>query len=185
MLVFFLENYKRGVVWMHSYTLDNVFANIESKLSKVVDKMAERALSLLKEIIEKEVYEPRVPMASKSGNPVYQRTYDFLNSAWFVTKVKKTMMEFTSTLYFDGSKMTYNPSKWQHGNSHIDRRKDMADILSNYMKNMEESDWGGALNIQTEYDYWQEFQYFLYQQIPYWFEEECRKVGLPVKKGGM
>lgn len=163
---------------MHSYTLEGVFADIEIKLNKVVDKMSERALSLLKEIIEKEIYEPRRPRE-------YKRTGDFLNSAWFTTEVKKTIMEFTSTLYFDGSKMRYNPSNYQHGNDYADRREDMADILSNYIKNMEESDWGGALNVSSEYDYWQEFQYFLYKQIPIWFEEECRKIGLPVKKGGI
>lgn len=170
---------------MHGYTLEGVFADIEIKLNKVVDKMSERALSLLKEIIEEEIYKPRVPMAGKSGEPVYERTYDFLNSAWFVTEVRKTIMDFTSTLYFDGSKMTYNPSKWQHGNRNVDRRENMADILSNFQKNEENSDFGGALNVKTEYDYWQEFQYFLYKQIPLWFEEECRKIGLSVKKGGI
>lgn len=160
------------------YSLESIFADIEYKLNKVVDRMSEKALSLLKEIIEEEIYKPRVPS-------VYKRTYDFLNSAWFVTEVKKTVMDFTSTLYFDGSKMTYNPSKWQHGNQNIDRRENMADILSNFQKNEENSDFGGALNVKTEYDYWQEFQYFLYKQIPIWFEEECRKVGLPVKKGGI
>lgn len=160
------------------YSLESIFADIEYKLNKVVDRMSEKALSLLKEIIEEEIYKPRVPS-------VYKRTYDFLNSAWFVTEVKKTVMDFTSTLYFDGSKMTYNPSKWQHGNQNIDRRENMADILSNFQKNEENSDFGGALNVKTEYDYWQEFQYFLYKQIPVWFEEECRKVGLPVKKGGI
>lgn len=170
---------------MYEYTIDRIFVDIEYKLNKVVNKMAERALSLLKEIIEEEIYKPKVPMIGESGNPVYKRTYDFLNSAWFVTEVKKTIMDFTSTLYFDGSKMTYNPSKWQHGNQNVDRREDMADILSNFQKNEEESDFGGALNVKTEYDYWQEFQYFLYQKLPLWFEEECRKVGLPVKKGGI
>ena len=68
--------------------------------------------------------------------------------------------------FLNGSKMTYNPSKWQHGNQNVDRREDMADILSNFQKNEEESDFGGALNVKTEYDYWQEFQYFLYKQIP-------------------
>lgn len=160
------------------YSLESIFADIEYKLNKVVDRMSEKALSLLKEIIEEEIYKPRVPS-------VYKRTYDFLNSAWFVTKVKKTVMDFTSTLYFDGSKMTYNPSKWQHGNQNIDRRENMADILSNFQKNEENSDFGGALNVKPEYDYWQEFQYFLYKQIPIWFEEECKKVGLPVKKGGI
>lgn len=160
------------------YSLESIFADIEYKLNKVVDRMSEKALSLLKEIIEEEIYKPRVPS-------VYKRTYDFLNSAWFVTEVKKTVMDFTSTLYFDGSKMTYNPSKWQHGNQNIDRRENMADILSNFQKNEENSDFGGALNVKPEYDYWQEFQYFLYKQIPIWFEEECRKVGLPVKKGGI
>lgn len=160
------------------YSLESIFADIEYKLNKVVDRMSEKALSLLKEIIEEEIYKPRVPS-------VYKRTYDFLNSAWFVTEVKKTVMDFTSTLYFDGSKMTYNPSKWQHGNQNIDRRENMADILSNFQKNEENSDFGGALNVKPEYDYWQEFQYFLYKQIPIWFEEECKKVGLPVKKGGI
>ena len=116
------------------YSLESIFADIEYKLNKVVDRMSEKALSLLKEIIEEEIYKPRVPMVGKSGEPVYERTYDFLNSAWFVTEVKKTMMDFTSTLYFDGSKMTYNPSKWQHGNQNIDRRENMADILSNFQK---------------------------------------------------
>ena len=119
------------------YSLESIFADIEYKLNKVVDRMSEKALSLLKEIIEEEIYKPRVPMVGKSGEPVYERTYDFLNSAWFVTEVKKTMMDFTSTLYFDGSKMTYNPSKWQHGNQNIDRRENMADILSNFQKNEE------------------------------------------------
>ena len=140
------------------YSLESIFADIEYKLNKVVDRMSEKALSLLKEIIEEEIYKPRVPMVGKSGEPVYERTYDFLNSAWFVTEVKKTMMDFTSTLYFDGSKMTYNPSKWQHGNQNIDRREDMADILSNFQKNEEESDFGGALNVKTAYDYLQKFQ---------------------------
>lgn len=170
---------------MYEYTIERIFEDIEYKLNKVVDKMSERALSLLKEIIEEEIYKPKVPIASKPGIQVYERTYDFLNSAWFITEVKKTMMDFTSTLYFDGSKMTYNPSKWQHGNEDVDRREDMADILSNFQKNEENSDFGGALNVGTEYDYWQEFQYLLYKQMPIWFEEECRKVGLPVKKGGM
>ena len=135
------------------YSLESIFADIEYKLNKVVDRMSEKALSLLKEIIEEEIYKPRVPMVGKSGEPVYERTYDFLNSAWFVTEVKKTMMDFTSTLYFDGSKMTYNPSKWQHGNQNIDRRENMADILSNFQKNEENSDFGGALNVKSEYDY--------------------------------
>ena len=80
------------------YSLESIFADIEYKLNKVVDRMSEKALSLLKEIIEEEIYKPRVPMVGKSGEPVYERTYDFLNSAWFVTEVKKTMMDFTSTL---------------------------------------------------------------------------------------
>lgn len=170
---------------MYNYTVEGIFADIERKLNKIVNRMSERALSLLKEIIEEEIYEPLAPQVIKPGDKVYERTYDFLDSAWFITEVKKTITDFTSTLYFDGSKMTYNPKKYQHGNDYVDRREDMADILSNYVKNMEESDWGGALNVSSEYDYWQEFQYFLYQKLPLWFEEECRKVGLPVKKGGI
>ena len=47
------------------YSLESIFADIEYKLNKVVDRMSEKALSLLKEIIEEEIYQPRVPMVGK------------------------------------------------------------------------------------------------------------------------
>ena len=59
---------------MYEYTIDRIFVDIEYKLNKVVNKMAERALSLLKEIIEEEIYKPKVPMIGESGNSVYERT---------------------------------------------------------------------------------------------------------------
>ena len=37
------------------YSLESIFADIEYKLNKVVDRMSEKALSLLKEIIEEEI----------------------------------------------------------------------------------------------------------------------------------
>jgi hypothetical protein len=172
---------------MSDYTaiLEGTLKNVNSKLEIIVENVSAKALDLLMEIIDKEIYGPKLPKK-------YERTYEFRDKAWVLSKIQKTVSGCFKELSFDGNKLRYNAEKSQHGSPNgEDRRNMMANILAFEDLNEKYADWPsdgsrrvGALNVREDYNYWQEFEYFLYQNIFDWFEEEALKQGLKIERKG-
>ena len=169
--------------------LDKIYQEINIKLEKIIDKVTDKTLELLKETITEEIYEPRKPEK-------YQRTFDFRDRAWVKTKVQtigfglingqlnSTTSGVWQMIYFDGKKMSYSPSKYIHGTQGYDRRTKMAYILSDPIENEYESEFWGALNVQWArgYNYWTAFLVNWHDEIIKWFEQEAKKEGLQLTK---
>lgn len=140
---------------------------INEALEKVIDTVAEKALSLLKKCIDEAVYNPQRPKQ-------YKRTYEFKDKAFEVKKdhMKKLMRQ----IIFNGSNLTYNPSEYQHGGKNVDRTSLMAYILdSDTGANMDNSDWGGALNVYTNQSYWRVFIQRLDKELDTYIQDELNK----------
>lgn len=140
---------------------------INEALEKVIDAVAEKALSLLKRCIDETIYSPKRPKQ-------YKRTYEFKDKAFEIKKdhMKKLMRQ----IIFNGSNLTYNPSEYQHGGKNVDRTSLMAYILdSDTGANMDNSDWGGALNVYTNQSYWRVFIQRLDKELDTYIQDELNK----------
>lgn len=140
---------------------------INEALEKVIDAVAEKALSLLKECILEQVYVPRRPKR-------YKRTFEFEEIAFEVKKdhIKKLMRQ----IIFDGSNLTYNALEYQHGGLYENRTSLMAYILDHDTgANRDNSDWGGALNVPTKQSYWRVFIQRLDKELDTYIQDELNK----------
>lgn len=143
--------------------LDNY---LKSKMSVVIESVAQILTDKLLEFIDDEVY--------SYNNTFYERTYQFRNS-WEYTKpiVRGNIIE--SQIFQNYAIMTYVPEKWQHG--------------SNYSGQLDENGLNeiindGKIGAMANFPqigsrpFWDKFKEYVYQNINRIFTEECNKNGL-------
>lgn len=153
-------------------------------LASIIDELVDCAYDLLIETLNRTIYQPQPSDAQ------YERTYEFRDKAW-VKKTKGLLSEYVGELYFDGMKMSPQSysinSGYSHGNLEqgIDRRKNMAEILDNWMLNTMESDWAqeGAYFVPEE-GYWGQFLDNFETELDKICMKKFKQYGLKVEKVG-
>lgn len=98
---------------------------LRQKIEQALDLIIEEIKKQNEAIITKHVYDAGTPEE-------YQRTYEFRDVAWDVTKAKSQNNTTQAELYYDGEAMTYNPYLAQHGSeapNYDDAREYLAEII--------------------------------------------------------
>lgn len=141
-------------------------------LSSVLPEVLRQSKQLLTKTINQTVYSGARPK-------VYERTYTFAN-AWQVGKQNKNGNGVSQNLEYDYDVMVYNGNDYVHGDSRIDRRPIMANILENQNANKKNSNFGGALNIKANEkdNYWEKFKSQLDTEIYKYLDNELGKYGM-------
>lgn len=156
---------------------------INEVIASVIDSIIDQAYDLLIDTLNKTIYLPQ------PADAIYERTFEFRDKAW-VKKTKGLLRDYIGELYFDGMKMSpqnYNINQgYSHGNLEqgIDRRKDMAWILSNDYDNMMNSDWTKAPGAYYAQDYWGQFLDKFEAGLDKLVIKEFKKCGITVEKVG-
>lgn len=146
---------------------------LENIFNTVLTNVTIKVLEELRSIIYDYVYTP-----IDDNNTMYERTYEFPEA--YIARVTERLVK---EIYFEPNYLTYDPTKYQHGNSSVDRRNMMAEILNNDSVNYDNADFGGAKNIELHNEgYWDAFFNYLETNIDKLIIQEFKKQGLNVKK---
>lgn len=122
-----------------------IFANkqqlndfLKTRLKVAVDNLVQDIYTELLTFIQEDIYLAYNPKK-------YERTFEFRDKAWNKS-VKEVANEIVGEVFYDGMNMSYNPSKFQHGNAFEDRRERLAEILNNTF-------WDPSKYIDSDWDF--------------------------------
>ncbi|MGL4453665.1 MAG: hypothetical protein ACRCTZ_21105 [Sarcina sp.] len=137
-------------------------------LQRAVDNTLERCLNELQEIIMSTVYGAGTPI-------VYERTNEFLESFKENKATIKGLM-VQGEIFQDFMSMSYNPESFTHGSYSGDVREYLADIINDGAIGLFGDGW-----YSQSRPFWDEFIYWVDNNLNSIFEQECKKLGLPIK----
>lgn len=151
---------------------ENFFQQVMRDCQEAISNTLRKSKKLLTETINEKVYSPKTPKE-------YQRTYTFAD-AWQLGDKIRSVNKVSQSLDYDYTIMVYDGNDGVHGNSGIDRRPIMANILENNGFNKRNSDFGGALNVSNNErdNYWESFKEELDDKIYDFLDEDLGKFGL-------
>ena len=145
---------------------------------KAIEWLTKQVYDKLKEFIDEDIYESYTPTR-------YERTYEFRDKAWQVDEIPYEFAgEIASIIWFNPNLMSYNGSKYQHGNESEDRREKLAEILNRTIWDWSDWDFGRPTKDQIEGEYprpfWDDFMVWLSENWDSLAKKAFLKVGIKI-----
>lgn len=158
--------------------MNSLLNDINQRLAKVIDCLTQKVYQQLMDDIDVCIYSTYEPRQ-------YKRTNEFRDKAWAKKSAENIAGIIMADVHYEPMNMRWDPSRYQHGNTKVDRRKDLADILNSYGRNSDDWDFGRpgktlGIDFNPPLPFWDYTLRDVEQNWDVWAKDALNKYGFKI-----